>query len=122
MVKKYFTRLDRINDGIMRELAILIQQKIKDPRVGMVSVTEVKVSRDLSHAKVYVSLLLPDEKISEGIKALNHAAGFLRYELAQRIDLRFMPVLRFYYDDSSIRSGRIGMLIDEGLRDKPEES
>ncbi|MBY0545344.1 MAG: 30S ribosome-binding factor RbfA, partial [Gammaproteobacteria bacterium] len=72
MTKKDFTRLDRINDGIMRELATLIQQKIKDPRIGMVSVTEVKVSRDLSHAKVYVSLLLPDEKIPEGIKALNH--------------------------------------------------
>ena len=118
---KDYSRLDRINDAIMREISVLIQQQVSDPRIGMVSVTEVSVSRDLSHAKVFVSVMQPDEKIPEAIKALNHAAGFLRHELAQRIDLRFMPKLRFYYDDSLIRGNRISALIDEVTRDKPSD-
>jgi ribosome-binding factor A len=117
---KDFSRLDRIGDMLKRELSLLIQQEIKDPRVGMVSVTDVKVSRDLAHAKVYVSVLQPDEKIPEAIEALNHAASYLRYQLAQRVELRAMPVLRFYYDDSLLRGNRIATLIDKVTREKPE--
>lgn len=102
-----------------RELAELIQHHVNDPRVGMVSVTDVKVSRDLAHAKVFVTFMLPEDKIPAAIEALNHAAGYLRYQLAQRIELRVMPALRFYYDDSSVRGSRIATLIDEALRDKP---
>lgn len=118
---KDYSRLDRIGDMIKREIAVLIQQHVKDPRVGMVSVTDVKVSRDLSYAKIYVSIMLPEEKIPEAIKALNHATGFLRHELAQRVELRVMPQLRFYYDDSLIRGNRIASLIDEVTRNKPND-
>lgn len=116
-----FSRLDRIADMLKRELSILIQNEINDPRVGMVSVTDVKVSRDLMHAKVYVSVLQPEEKIPSAIKALNHAANYLRYQLAQRVELRVMPELRFYYDDSLIRGNRIANLIDEVTREKPKD-
>ncbi|MFN7096808.1 MAG: 30S ribosome-binding factor RbfA [Gammaproteobacteria bacterium] len=115
---KDFSRLDRIGDMLRRELTVLIQHEVNDPRVGMVSVTDVKVSRDLMHAKVYVSVLQPDDKIAAAIDALNHAAGYLRYQLAQRVDLRVMPQLRFYYDDSLVRGNRISNLIDEVTRDK----
>lgn len=110
-----YSRLDRINDTIKRELAILIQQSLNDPRIGMVSVTAVKVSKDLSHAKVFVSFLEEGKAVVEGIAALNHASTFLRYQLAQRIDLRVMPLLRFYYDDSLLRASRITSLIDDAI-------
>ncbi len=113
-----FSRLDRIGDTLKRELAELIQHHVNDPRVGMVSVTEVKVSKDLAHAKVFVSLMVEEAKIPDAIAALNHAAGYLRYQLAQRVDLRVMPALRFYYDDSAVRGSRIATLIDQALRDK----
>ncbi len=110
---KEHTRLDRIGDHIKRELAVIIQRNIKDPEVGMVSVTDVKVSRDLSYAKVYVTVLVDEAKIPAAIKHLNQSAKHLRYLLAQAIDLRTTPELKFYYDDSLVRGTRIAHLIDE---------
>jgi ribosome-binding factor A len=121
-MSKEFSRLDRIGDQIKRELAVIIQRQIKDPDVGMVSITDVKVSRDLAHAKVYVTILLDDEKIPAAIKILNQSAKHLRYLLAQTIDLRTMPELRFYYDDTIVRGTRISNLIDEVTKKLPDSS
>nr|BBD50170.1 ribosome-binding factor A [Haliea sp. ETY-M] len=102
-----FSRTERVADHLQRELATLIQQEIRDPRVGMVSVTAVKVSRDLSHARVYVTRLGSDseEEAKPGIEALNGAAGYLRSQLARSTTMRTVPRLRFVFD-ASIGRGR----------------
>jgi ribosome-binding factor A len=128
------TRLNRVGDQIQRELAMLIQLEINDPRIGMVSVTGVQVSRDLAHAIVHVTVMnsgreedashgatrheggdLDQLEIDENIKALNKAAGYLRSLLAKRLRLRTTPKLQFRYD-SSVRNGnRLSSLIDDAL-------
>ncbi|MEX0962891.1 MAG: 30S ribosome-binding factor RbfA [Pseudohongiellaceae bacterium] len=128
------SRLQRVADQIQRELASLIQMEVNDPRVGMVSVTAVSVSRDLAHAKVYVTVLntLTDDselndstlakpgaldklEIKENIDALNKAAGYLRSLLAKRLSTRSVPKLRFYYDGSIARGQQLSSLIDSAL-------
>lgn len=110
---KEFSRALRIGEQIQRELAVLIRQEVKDPRVGMVTVSEVRVSPDLSHAKVYVTVLGSDSSAAEdSIKALNHAASFLRHELGRRLILRVTPQLRFVYDESQEDGARLVSLID----------
>lgn len=94
-----FQRTDRIGDHLQRELAQLIRTEIKDPRLGMVTVQQVKVSRDLSWADVYFTLL--GEEADAGEKAsdiLNNAGGFLRSCLAKDLNTRTTPRLRFHYD------------------------
>jgi len=125
-------RLQRVADLIQRELANLIQLEIDDPRIGMVSVTGVDVSRDLAHARVYVTVLnsaagegeavgkepageLDKLEIEENIRALNKAAGYLRSLLARRLRLRTTPKLQFYFDGSVSRGNRLSSLIDEAL-------
>ena len=110
-------RVDKVADLLKKEIALLIQGEVRDPRVGMASVTGVKVSRDLAHASVYVTLLgkTSAEEIQEGIDALNKAAGFLRSLLAKTISLRTTPKLSFIYDDSLARGQFMTDLIDEAL-------
>lgn len=106
----------RVGEQIQRELAQLIQQEVKDPRVGMVTVADVEVTTDLAYAKVYVSILneLVDDKDSAKatIAALNHAAGFLRRELSQRLSLRNTPVLRFIHDQTTEKANHLARLIN----------
>jgi len=110
-------RVDKVADLLKKEIALLIQGEVRDPRVGMASVTGLKVSRDLAHASVYVTLLgkTSAEEIQEGIDALNKAAGFLRSLLAKTISLRTTPKLSFIYDDSLARGQFMTDLIDEAL-------
>ncbi|MDG1025253.1 MAG: 30S ribosome-binding factor RbfA [Gammaproteobacteria bacterium] len=127
-------RVQRVADQIQRELASLIQMEVNDPRVGMVSVTDVEVSRDLAHAKIYVTVLntmtddlqvnestlsepgdLDKLEIEENINALNKAAGYLRSLLAKRLSTRSVPKLRFYYDGSIERGQQLSSLIDSAL-------
>lgn len=128
------SRVQRVADQIQRELASLIQMEVNDPRVGMVSVTGVDVSRDLAHAKVYVTVLntltgdselnnstlsepgaLDKLEIEENINALNKASGYLRSLLAKRLSIRSVPKLRFYYDGSIERGQQLSSLIDSAL-------
>ncbi|MEM6580502.1 MAG: 30S ribosome-binding factor RbfA [Pseudomonadota bacterium] len=106
MAKEY-SRTERVADHLQRELAALIQQQLRDPRVGMVSITGVDVSRDLGHAKVYFTVLGSDtsEDANESTKALNKASGYLRSELSRDSSMRSVPQLRFYFD-SSVGQGR----------------
>jgi ribosome-binding factor A len=106
-------RLDRIGDLVRQELALLIQNELRDPRLGMISVMEARVSRDLSHADVYVTVLGAD--VAPAVDALNHASGFLRSLLAKNLNLRATPRLRFIYD-ATIENGRkLSALIDEAV-------
>ena len=110
-----FSRSLRVADQIQRELAVLIRDEVKDPRMGMVSISGVEVSRDMAHAKVYVSVLGEAQVAADSLEALNHAAGFLRRELGRRMLLRSVPQLRFIHDRSLEEGARMSALIDEAL-------
>ncbi len=106
MAKEY-ARTQRVADHLQRELAALIQHEVRDPRVGMVSITSVDVSRDLGYARVYYTSMDSNssEEAKESTEALNRAAGFLRSQLSKDSSMRRLPQLRFYYD-SSVGRGR----------------
>lgn len=115
---KEFARTSRVGDFLKQELAGLIQLNLRDPRIGgMVSVTGVEVSRDMSHAKVFVTVLGKDtlEEAAESIEALNHAAGFLRSQIAKISNARTTPKLRFVFDASIGRGARMSKLIDDAV-------
>ncbi len=112
---KDFPRARRVADQIQRDLSDIIRMDLKDPRVGLVTITDVEVTKDLSHAKVFFTLL-GDSALAEQVgDGLQHAAGFLRSELAQRIKLRTMPQLHFEYDTSVERGFELSRLIDEAV-------
>ena len=127
MAKEY-TRTQRVADFLQRELATLIQHEVRDPRVGMVSVTGVDVSRDLGHARVYYTTMDSDssEAASESTEALNKAAGYWRSQLSRSSKMRSVPQLRFYFDTSVGRGRDLENLIrraanadrELGLRDE----
>ena len=104
-------RPQKVADLIQRELADLLRSEVRDPRVGLVTLTSVDVSPDLSHAKVFFTLL-DKERQGETTKALQRAAGFLRSQLARRMKMYTTPELRFSYDESVERGDRLSQLID----------
>lgn len=120
-----FSRTNRISEVIMRELAQMLQHEISDPRVGMVTVSHVDVTADLKYAKVYVTRLGADESeddMDECLKGLARASGFLRRGIANRIDLRIVPELRFYYDKSLIHGFHMDQLIAEANSDLTDDT
>lgn len=112
-----FGRAQRIADFLKRELALHIQKELRDPRIGMVGVNAVEVSRDFSYAKVFVTFLGREgkEQAVEPLKALNSAAGFLRSQVAAGTKMRVTPKLRFYFDSSIERGSHISSLITEAV-------
>ncbi|MFT5519853.1 MAG: ribosome-binding factor A [Enterobacterales bacterium] len=110
-----FGRPQRVGEQIQRELAMLMQRELKDPRVGMVTVSAVDVSRDLAYATVYVTFLGKDnpDEIKSAIAALGNASGFLRSQLGKIIRMRLTPHLTFKYDESLVRGRELSSLIDE---------
>ena len=116
-------KVDKVADLLRKEIALLIQNEVRDPRVGMASVMDVTVSRDLAHANVYVTLLgkSTTEEAKESIAALNKAGGFLRSLLSKQVSLRTTPKLKFIFDDTIARGQHLSALIDEALtRDKKD--
>lgn len=121
-MKKHSSRPQRVGDQIQRELADLLRLHVKDPRIGMVTVTGVEVSPDLSHAKVFVTHLGGRENATGMIEALQHTAGYLRSELAHRFDLYSVPQLHFAYDDSTESGLRLSKLIDDAVAEDRKHS
>ena len=111
MKQKRSGRPEKLGDLIQRELSDLLHRDVRDPRVGMVTITAVDVSPDLSHAKVYFTTL-SREHIDEAREGLQRGAGFLRSQLARRVKLYTTPELRFVYDESVERGDRLSRLID----------
>lgn len=109
-----FKRSERVAGQLRRDLARLIQREIKDPAVGFISLSDVEVSRDLSHAKVFITVFEP-EKATESMKALRRASAFLRVRLGQELRLRHVPELHFVHDDSVEKGGHIDDLIEKAL-------
>ena len=112
---KDVSRPHRVAEQIQRELAELVQLEVKDPRVGMVTLTGVEVSNDYAHAKVFFSLLGDQARVNEALKGLNSAAGFLRSQVAHRMKLRVMPMLHFMHDISIEQGARIDKLIADAV-------
>lgn len=116
-MKRSSGRPQRLGDQIQRELSDLLAREVRDPRVGMVTITSVDVSPDISHAKVFFTILEKD-KLEDTAGGLRRAAGFLRSRLAKRIKLYTTPELRFEYDESVERGDRLSRLIDAAIAKK----
>ncbi len=116
-----YSRTDRIGEQIKRELSMLIRNEIKDPRVSMVSILDVEITKDLSKAKVYFDALNQDEH-EACEKGLNNAAGFLRRELGHAIKLRNTPSLTFIYDDTEQKANDLSILIDKAVSSDKKSS
>jgi ribosome-binding factor A len=115
-------RQRRVADQIQRELAEIIRGELKDPRVGMLTLTSVEVSPDLAHAKVFFTTLADQAQREEVLAGLRRASGFLRSEIGRRIKIHVTPELHFVYDDSVERGIRLSQLIDDAVAgDKPAE-
>jgi ribosome-binding factor A len=115
MPPRDFNRSERVAGQLRRDLAKMILQEIKDPQVGFVSLSDVEVTRDLSHAKVFITVFDP-EKAKESLKALQRAAPFLRNRLARRLRMRHVPELHFLHDDSVEQGSHIDQLIAKALQ------
>ena len=109
-------RRARIADQLQRELAELIRTELRDPRVGMITLTGVELSRDQSHAKVFFTVLGPETAAEAAREGLQRAAGFLRSGIAHRLTTRSVPQLAFAYDESVERGARLTQLIDEAVK------
>lgn len=117
MAKEY-SRTQRIGDQMQRELSELIRREVKDPRVGLVTITAVDVSRDLGHAKVFITVMGQDdnaEVVKQNTSILNDAAGFLRMQLGKAMKLRTVPQLHFSYDASIRRGAELSALIERAV-------
>lgn len=116
-MKRGFERTQRIADLIQKSLAPMLLQDMVDERFRLVTITSVTVTRDLSYAKIYISILMDNEdQIKQTVEALNRAAKSLRYHLAREVDLRVVPELKFVYDESTARGFRISTLIDSAVK------
>jgi len=119
-MRKETGRTRKIGELIQRELATLVARELDDPRTARVTLTAVDVAPDLSHAKVFVSHLGGHEPGRAAVAALNHAAGFLRHHLRERVVLRHVPELRFVYDESIERGDTIERLLAKARAERNE--
>ena len=121
MAKTAYKRASRVADQIRMEVADILRRKIKDPRVGFVTVTDVELTSDLRIARVFVTTMQEPQAEAESFAGLSSAVGFIRMELGRRLTLRYTPELVFYKDTSAQHGARIDSLL-EGLRERdPQE-
>lgn len=115
---KAFKRTDRVAQEVKKALALILQREFKDPRLGMVTISDVEVSRDLAYAKVYVTFL-PDgeEQVQQGLKVLTDASGFIRSLLGKAVPLRVTPELTFIYDDTLVKGMAISDSVSKAIAD-----
>jgi ribosome-binding factor A len=118
------SRQDKVAEAIRQEASVVIHDKLKDPRLGFVTITNAEVTKDLRFAKIFFSVLGNDEAYKKTKEALNSSVGFVRKLIAERLNLRFAPEIAFYEDRSSEYSVRIEEVLneirdhDEGIRPK----
>ena len=109
---------EKLSHAFVEEIGSIIQEEVKDKRIGFVTITSAKVTSDLSYAKVYFTSLGVDK--IEAVKALNKASGFIKIELSKRIDIRKMPEIEFIYDESIEYGEKIEKIIDK-INEKEDE-
>lgn len=120
---KEFGRSQRVAQEMQKEIAIILQREIKDPRVGpMTTVSGVEVSRDLAYAKVFVTFLNDQDEnaVKDGIKALQDASGYIRMLLGKAMRLRIVPELTFFYDNSLVEGMRMSNLVSTVVKHDEE--
>lgn len=115
-----FKRVDRFSQQLQREVAMILQREIKDPRVVMPTVSDAEVSRDLAYAKVFVTFLQDDEDaVKEALEVLNDASGYIRSLLGKRLKARITPNLKFVHDRSTVDGMRMSALVKQ-VREEDE--
>jgi|SRR5690606_24742885 len=114
---KEFSRSQRVVEQIRRELAELIRTEVKDPRVGFITLTDVEITPDYAHAKVYFTSMTGEQDVPQILVGLRRASGFLRRELGRRVRIHTTPELHFVYDRSVEEGSRMSRLIDEVVRE-----
>lgn len=119
---KEYSRSQRVVEQIRRELAELIRMEVKDPRVGFITLTDVEITPDYAHAKVFFTSMTGQDSVPEILKGLNRASGFLRRELGRRIRIHTIPELHFHYDKSVEEGSRLSQLIDRTVREDEERT
>ena len=120
---KEYARSERVAQTVNRHLAMILRSEVSDPRVSSLTITEVQVTKDLRQAKIYVTDMANDDvDIAERMSALDKATGFIRKELASRIDMRHCPILVFSYDNSIAHGAYMSKLIDKAVKSSQEES
>jgi ribosome-binding factor A len=113
----------RVADQIQRDLAEIISFELKDPRIGMITITEVQLTPDYAHAKVFFTLLLDKpEQIKNNVDGLNSAAGFIRNLLGKRLHIHTLPMLHFVHDTSTSRGMEMSLLIDEANKTRAADA
>ena len=105
-------KIERINSNIMKEISYILETEVKDEKIKFVTITDCKVTNDLSYAKIYFTCLNDDKK-EETLEALNRAKGFIRKKLGEKIDIRYIPELQFVYDESIENGKKIEEIINE---------
>ncbi|MDY0047908.1 MAG: 30S ribosome-binding factor RbfA [Thauera propionica] len=114
---KEYSRSQRVVEQIRRELAELIRLEVKDPRVGFITLTDVEITPDYAHAKVFFTSMTGEADVPEIQRGLRRASGFLRRELGRRIRIHTIPELHFHYDRSVEEGSRLSRLIDDVVRE-----
>ena len=120
-----FSRTSRIGDQLQKELASIVQFEVKDPRLGLITINEVRVAKDLGYADIYYTVLGADdnsEKLAENQAALESASNFLRRRASQEIKLRVMPQLRFHYDESVVNGAKMSALIEKAIKSNKQDN
>ncbi|OCG15974.1 ribosome-binding factor A [Gilliamella sp. App6-5] len=115
---KAFNRSSRVGHELQKEIAIILQREIKDPRLGMVTVSGVDISRDLSYAKVFVTFLNDDDPqvIEQGLAVLNDAKGYIRTLIGKAMRLRIIPEIKFFYDESLVKGMQMSSLVADVIK------
>lgn len=123
MAKEY-SRAQRVAQELKKEIAIILQREVKDPRIGMVTVSDVEISRDLAYAKVFVTFLFDQDQtaVDRAMKGLQEASGYIRTLVGKAIRLRIVPELRFVYDNSLVEGMRMSNLVTQVVNQDNEKS
>ena len=118
-MSREFKRRDRVAQELKKEVAVILQREVKDPRIGMVTVSDVEVSRDLAYAKIFVTFLFDNdqEAINQGMKGLEKASPYIRSLVGKAMRLRIVPELRFIYDESLVEGMRMSNLVSNVIRE-----
>ncbi|MGQ0287162.1 30S ribosome-binding factor RbfA [Pasteurellaceae bacterium 22721_9_1] len=113
-----FSRADRVAQELQKEVAVILQREVKDPRIGMVTVSDVEVSKDLAYAKIFVTFLFDNDEaaIEQGMKGLEKASPYIRTLVGKAMRLRIVPELRFMYDKSLVEGMRMSNLVTQTIR------
>lgn len=117
-MSREFKRSDRVAQELQKEVAVILQREVKDPRIGMVTVSDVEVSRDLAYAKIFVTFLFDNDKaaIAQGMKGLEKASPYIRTLVGKAMRLRIVPELRFIYDESLVEGMRMSNLVSNVIK------